>query len=106
MCNPADMLHIITIKPPSGAEPDPIQVGDIHINPARRAVEVRDNPVEVRPSKYPLLLYFMAYGYIRVSPCGQNEDRQFAALSAFDISEKNLLTSKAERILAAQFTRE
>ena len=34
------------------------------------------------------------YGYIRVSTRDQNEDRQLAALSAFDIPEKNLFLDK------------
>ena len=36
----------------------------------------------------------MTYGYIRVSTRDQNEDRQLAALSAFDIPEKNLFIDK------------
>ena len=36
----------------------------------------------------------MTYGYIRVSTRDQNEDRQLAALAAFEIPEKNLFTDK------------
>lgn len=46
-------------KNPSGAETDPFQVGNIHIDPARRTVEVQGKPVELRPREFSLLLYFM-----------------------------------------------
>lgn len=46
-------------KDPSGVEAAPFQVGDIHIDPARRTVEVRGKPVELRPREFSLLLYFM-----------------------------------------------
>lgn len=36
----------------------------------------------------------MTYGYIRVSTRDQNEDRQLAALSVFDIPERNLFMDK------------
>lgn len=36
----------------------------------------------------------MTYGYIRVSTRDQNEDRQLAALSAYDIPERNLFMDK------------
>ena len=36
----------------------------------------------------------MIYGYIRVSTRDQNEDRQLAALSTFDIPKKNLFLDK------------
>ena len=39
-------------------------------------------------------VYFMTYGYIRVSTRDQNEDRQLAALAVFDIPEKNLFLDK------------
>lgn len=44
---------------PSGAEISSFQVGDIFIDPARREVEVRGQPVSLRPREFSLLLYFM-----------------------------------------------
>ena len=44
---------------PSGAEISPFQIGDIFIDPARRIVEVRGQPVNLRPREFSLLLYFM-----------------------------------------------
>lgn len=44
---------------PGGAEISSFQVGDIFIDPARRKVEVRGQPVILRPREFSLLLYFM-----------------------------------------------
>lgn len=44
---------------PSGAEISSFQIGDIFIDPARRKVEVRGQPVNLRPREFSLLLYFM-----------------------------------------------
>ncbi len=44
---------------PSGAEISSFQVGDIFIDPARRMVEVRGQPVNLRLCEFSLLLHFM-----------------------------------------------
>lgn len=44
---------------PEGAETAPFQAGDLFIDPPRRRVEVRGQPVELRPREFNLLLYFM-----------------------------------------------
>lgn len=44
---------------PAHAETAPFRVGDIFIDPARRIVEVRGQPVNLRPREFSLLLYFM-----------------------------------------------
>lgn len=43
----------------SSSETAPFQVGDIYIDPPRRIVEVRGQPVDLRPREFSLLLYFM-----------------------------------------------
>jgi len=44
---------------PNGADVAPFRVGDIFIDPARRIVEVRQQPINLRPREFSLLLYFM-----------------------------------------------
>ena len=44
---------------PGSLEVSPFQVGDIFIDPPRRIVMVRNQPVELRPREFALLLYFM-----------------------------------------------
>lgn len=44
---------------PAHAETMPFQAGDLFIDPARRIVEVRGQPVSLRPREFSLLLYFM-----------------------------------------------
>ena len=44
---------------PNGVEISSFQVGDIFIDPARRKVEVRGQPIKLRPREFSLLLYFM-----------------------------------------------
>lgn len=44
---------------PESVETAPFRVGDIYIDPLRRTVQVRDEPVDLRPREFALLLYFM-----------------------------------------------
>lgn len=44
---------------PESVEVIPFQCGDIYIDPLRRTVLVRNEPVELRPREFSLLLYFM-----------------------------------------------
>lgn len=44
---------------PESVETAPFRVGDIYIDPLRRTVQVRNEPVELRPREFALLLYFM-----------------------------------------------
>lgn len=71
----------------------------------RAAAGLLSIPVKASHDKHASRLYNMShhieeaenmttYGYIRVSTRDQNEDRQLAALSVFDISEKNLFLDK------------
>lgn len=53
---------------PVDAENAPLQVGDIFIDPARRIVEVRGQPVSLRPREFSLLLYFMHNQNIVLTP--------------------------------------
>ena len=46
-------------RTPGGAGNIPFRVGDFYIDPARHAVEVRGQPVNLRPREFSLLLYFM-----------------------------------------------
>lgn len=46
-------------RAPISAAVPAFQIGDIYIDPARRAVEVRGKPVELRTREFSLLLYFM-----------------------------------------------
>ena len=52
---------------PAHAETAPFQVGDIFIDPARRIVKVRSQPVNLRPREFSLLLYFMRNPHIVLS---------------------------------------
>lgn len=47
------------LSDPKCAEAAPFREGDIYIDPPRRVVEVRGQPVELRPREFSLLLYFM-----------------------------------------------
>ena len=44
---------------PEFVETAPFRVGDIYIDPLRRTVQVRNEPVDLRPREFALLLYFM-----------------------------------------------
>lgn len=44
---------------PESLEVAPFQVGDIFIDPLRRIVKVRKQPINLRPREFSLLLYFM-----------------------------------------------
>lgn len=44
---------------PGSLEVVGFRVGDIYIDPPRRIVEVRGQPVDLRPREFSLLLYFM-----------------------------------------------
>jgi len=46
-------------KDPCAAETAPFRVGDIYIDPPHRKVKVRNEPVDLRPREFSMLLYFM-----------------------------------------------
>lgn len=80
-------------------ETAPFQLGDIFIDPLRRTVQVRDEPVDLRPREFALLLHFMRNPTI-VLTTGQIREHAWGREEGYDYSVGQAVSELRKQIEA------